>query len=151
MILYIATFYKAPSIYAKIHCPIAHVCNFTNLIPQILLYYFIFVKKIINRLINNSHLSGETSALRTATIFLMLHVKTVFRTKCMDRFEIFTVIKTQAEEIFHMGAILLFYILKIVLQKNVAFFPRFVAVHYFKITNLPTHKCLLLLLWILRN
>jgi hypothetical protein len=35
---------------------------------------------------------------------------------------LFTAIKTQAEENFHMGAILLFYILKIVLNKSVTLF-----------------------------
>jgi len=86
VILYIATFYNIPSIQDKIHCPTAHVCNFTNLIPQVVLHYFIFVKKIFSRLINKSYWSGETSALRTATIALMLHVKTVFHTKNLERF-----------------------------------------------------------------
>lgn len=86
MILHIANFYNAPSIHDKIHCPTAHVCNFTNLIPQILLQCFIFVKKIFSRPINKLYLSSETTALRTATIFLMLHVKTVFQTQYMERF-----------------------------------------------------------------
>jgi len=88
-----------------------------------LLHSFIFVKKIFSRPINKSYLSGATSAFRTVKIFLMLPVKTVFHTQYMDRFGLhfhkkncmpfsstllFTAIKTQAAENFHMGAILLF-------------------------------------------